>query len=201
MPVVKVTREDWLRCALEALTVHGVAGVAVEPLARGLGVTRGSFYWHFPDRAALLTAALEEWERIGTSAVIDEVDGIEPPSQRLRVLLTRALTDDPLAGLESAVVAHAHDPLVGPVLERVTRRRLDYLAAVLSEIGLTPVVARRHALATYAAYLGWLELRRAAPGAAPETTLDQDDKGGALAHLVELIVPTVDAVTAGPTRA
>src|SRR5689334_3604059 len=39
------------------------AAVGVEPLARTLGVTKGSFYAHYRDRDELITAALAEWAR------------------------------------------------------------------------------------------------------------------------------------------
>ena len=45
-----LTAEDWARAALEAIAEDGVTAVAVEPLARSLGVTKGSFYWHFANR-------------------------------------------------------------------------------------------------------------------------------------------------------
>lgn len=57
-----LTREDWLRAARLALLRGGVEAVRVEKLARDLGVTKGSFYWHFNDRDELLELLLREWE-------------------------------------------------------------------------------------------------------------------------------------------
>ena len=53
----RLSADDWAREALEQIAETGVSSVAVEPLARRLGVTKGSFYWHFPSREALLQAA------------------------------------------------------------------------------------------------------------------------------------------------
>ena len=79
------TKEDWLRAARLALLRRGPHGVRVEALARSLGVTKGSFYWHFKDRRELLEALLREWE--------DEAQ-----------LLTDALrTANPLAALPAIV--------------------------------------------------------------------------------------------------
>ncbi len=78
-----LTAEDWVRAALRALAKGGVGAVAVEPLAQQLGVTKGSFYWHFPTRDALLSAALEHWEKESTEAVIVAVDTIADPRDRL----------------------------------------------------------------------------------------------------------------------
>jgi AcrR family transcriptional regulator len=55
-------REDWLRAARLALLRGGLEAVRVEKLARDLGVTKGSFYWHFEDRDELLELLLREWE-------------------------------------------------------------------------------------------------------------------------------------------
>ena len=55
--------DDWIDAATAVLVEDGVAAVAVEPLAARLGATKGSFYHHFPNRDALITAALERWER------------------------------------------------------------------------------------------------------------------------------------------
>lgn len=57
-----LTAEDWVRAAKRTIEERGVGAVAVEPLAKKLGVTKGSFYWHFENRDALLKATLERWE-------------------------------------------------------------------------------------------------------------------------------------------
>src|SRR5690242_9998004 len=59
----RLSAGDWEQAALDVIAEQGVAAVTVESLARQLGVTKGSFYWHFPTREALLKAALERWER------------------------------------------------------------------------------------------------------------------------------------------
>lgn len=165
-------------------------GVAVDPIARRLGVTRGSFYWHFRDRDALLTAALEKWEQEATVAFIAELADTEEPADRLEHLLRGALTSDEISGLEPAIVAHADHPVVNAVLERVTERRVDYLTELFGDLGLEAPDARRRAVVAYAAYLGWVELRRTAPAIVPETaTSDNATSRAALDHLLALIKP------------
>src|ERR1041385_3058034 len=58
----RLDKNQWLRATRLALLTGGPDAVRVEPLARELGVTKGSFYWHFGDRADLLEALLVEWE-------------------------------------------------------------------------------------------------------------------------------------------
>src|SRR5215469_649514 len=69
----RLTREDWVSAALGAIATGGLAAVGVEPLATSLGATKGSFYWHFKNRDALLEAAIERWERETTTDVIAEI--------------------------------------------------------------------------------------------------------------------------------
>jgi AcrR family transcriptional regulator len=73
-------REQWLTAAVAALIRGGLDAVAVEPLATSLGVTKGSFYWHFENRDALIAALVEQWEAVGTEQVIAELDAIAPPN-------------------------------------------------------------------------------------------------------------------------
>src|SRR5690348_17786797 len=54
---------SWVDEAFEVLSDKGVDDVGIESLAKRLGVTKGSFYWHFKDRAALLTAVLRRWQQ------------------------------------------------------------------------------------------------------------------------------------------
>lgn len=63
-------RVDWLRAALASLIESGVGAVKITQLAERLGVTRGSFYWHFKDREEMLAALVEYWHRKNTAAII-----------------------------------------------------------------------------------------------------------------------------------
>src|ERR1051325_671237 len=57
----RLDAEAWVTSAFDALAEGGVDAVRVEPLAKALGITKGSFYWHFADRRALLDAMLSTW--------------------------------------------------------------------------------------------------------------------------------------------
>ncbi|PKM03813.1 MAG: hypothetical protein CVV17_04150 [Gammaproteobacteria bacterium HGW-Gammaproteobacteria-7] len=81
-PISKIDRaprlsaEDWANAALDQIAEQGLAGLAVESLARRIGVTKGSFYWHFPSREALLQSALERWEKIEQETVFGQLEAI-----------------------------------------------------------------------------------------------------------------------------
>ncbi|CAN5166136.1 TetR/AcrR family transcriptional regulator [soil metagenome] len=166
-----LTRSDWADAALAAIVEGGLAAVAVEPLARSLGTTKGSFYWHFANRDALLDAALHQWEQEHTEAVIVRV-GTEPdPKRRLHLLLSTAIAMAQQDVIDAAVLAHARHPAVAPVLSRVTQRRVGYLAELFAELGFSPARARDRGLLAYTAYLGQSQLIQAGlsvPARGPE---------------------------------
>lgn len=164
----QLSAQDWTDAALRALADGGVAAVRVDVLARALGVSRGSFYWHFADRDALLRAALEQWERAVTTQVIERLEGIASPRARFEQLFRTAFGAEVIPGLQPAIMAHSGHPVVEPVLRRVTERRLGFITGLYSDLGLDPEAARRRAVICYATYLGWLDLRRAPGDAAPE---------------------------------
>jgi AcrR family transcriptional regulator len=164
----RLSAEDWTAAAVEALAAGGVAAVAVEPIAARLGATKGSFYWHFGGRDALLEAALARWERSGTDDVITLVEAEADAASRLRTLMAVAIGGDD--SVELALQPSAGHPLVAPVLARVTARRLDYLTALFVEVGFPAEQARQRSLLAYTAYLGHAQLRHATPELAPSGT-------------------------------
>lgn len=156
---------------MSALVEGGIGAVRIDVLARALKVTRGSFYWHFKDRDAVLRAALERWERTLTTQVIEQIDTLNDPVERFQQLFRVALSSEPVQGLQPALMAHADHPLVAPVLRRVTERRIDYIATLYQQLGLTPASARHRAVIAYATYLGWLDLRRLSGDGISETAV------------------------------
>jgi AcrR family transcriptional regulator len=155
-----LTRQDWIDAALDALAEGDVRAVAVDRLAKRLGATRGSFYWHFTDRAALVTAALEHWEHENTTALIPALETIADPVERLRVLF-REVYEKPVDAVEIALACAGDQPLVGPVFARVTKARLDVLRRIFLDLGLPDSDAADRAWLGYALYIGHHQLARA----------------------------------------
>ncbi len=163
----RLSREAWVAAALEALTEGGVAAVAVEPLAVALGATKGSFYWHFRDRAELVGAALELWESEQTGAVIDGLAALEDPAERLRVLLDLVITHPSEVDPVVPLLRDATHPQVAAALRRVTSRRIAYVADELVATGMPREEARSRAAMAVAAYVGWWQLHALLPDEVP----------------------------------
>ena len=147
----QLSRDDWLQAALESCQL-GVETIKVAPLAAQLGVTTGSFYWHFKNRRELLDAMLEYWEREMTDAVINAAKKFQgSPTDRIlfvmeSVLVGRtAVYDLPIAQWAKT------DIKVKLVLKRVIKKRFDFSAWMFIEAGFSPeqAAARGRLLVTY----------------------------------------------------
>lgn len=151
----RLSAQHWLDAALDVLADEGIAAVRVERLAERLGVSKGSFYWHFSDRPALLTALLGHWRKAGTDAVIEAVErsGLQGLA-RLERLIEICLS--PRADrMEAALRAwSAHDMAAARVTARVDREREAFVARELAALGVPAAAATRRARVLYLALIG-----------------------------------------------
>jgi AcrR family transcriptional regulator len=153
--ISKLGRQDWLEMGLQTLIDKGIEAVRVEPLAKFLGITRGSFYWHFKNRGDLLAAMLQEWETRNTESIIEKIETLDTnPADKLLSLLEIAARDD--NRLEKAVrIWAANDLDAAATISRVDGRRLDYLHNLFCQLGFSTVAAKVRAQVTYSMRLGW----------------------------------------------
>ncbi|MFO0678875.1 MAG: TetR/AcrR family transcriptional regulator [Polyangiaceae bacterium] len=176
---------DWIRAALDALAEDGFSAVSVEPLARRLGVTKGSFYWHFADRGALVDAVLRTWEDESTEAVVRELSAVREPRARIAKAIALVSSPDVAWKVHVALGAEIGDPRVAETLARVSARRIAYLADAFRELGLPPKEATSRATLAYAAHVGLVHLRAYAPGVVPEGAA----LGAYVRQFTEAVVP------------
>jgi AcrR family transcriptional regulator len=154
----RLSAEDWEDAALNLIAEQGVGALAVEALARQLGVTKGSFYWHFRTREALLQSALERWEQYGEREIISQIESIADPRERLPELFRRVAHEVHPHRVYAALLKALDHPLVVPVMARVSQRRTEFLHAAYTEAGMEAGAALNRARLTYAAYVGFLQL-------------------------------------------
>jgi len=181
----RLSAGDWEHAALELIEEQGVAAITVELLARRLGVTKGSFYWHFASRDALLEAALKRWEQADTEGVMSQVDRIADPRERVVALFRRTSHEIRDHVMYSALLHAIDHPAVQPVMQRVSQRRVAYLAAALRAAGLDRNMATARAQLAYATYVGMLQLimQRLLPRPAHE------DFESFVEHVIDALVP------------
>lgn len=172
----RLTPEDWVIAAMVALAEGGLDGVRVERLARRLKTSKGSFYWHFADRPALLAALVDRWESEGTTDVIRSAEAMADPAERLRHVTQAALVPErhgiAVHRFEAARRAWAaEDAAVGDRLRRIDERRAAFLSAQLIHLGYGPAEAGQLGMALYLALLGLYATRAYAPALADDANL------------------------------
>jgi AcrR family transcriptional regulator len=162
-----LTASDWAEAALQLIAEKGLRALTVGALATRLGVTKGSFYWHFESRSTLLTAALARWEQGATTETMRALDAVQDYRQRLELILNAASQPPRSRSLYAALAEAAGDPVVRRTLNRVAQARIGYLEVCYSSLGLSGARARSNAVFAYAAYRGLLQLAHEAPVALP----------------------------------
>jgi len=180
----RLSAADWEHAALETLADSGLAAVAVEPLARRLGVTKGSFYWHFPTREALIQAALERWERDDEEQVLVPTEAIADPRERLRELVRQVSHKRPSHGVLAALFRALDQPLIGPVVERVSARRIAFLTEAFRTAGFDAAHAANRARLAYSAYVGFVQLSRIG-----QPRMSHDEFEAYIRDFIETLVP------------
>ena len=170
MPARKrLTKHDWVEAGLAALVAAGPDAVAIEPVAASLGATKGSGYWHFANRAALLDAVLDLWQTRHTEQVIERVQAAGgPPAARLDRLIS-VVTSVVLESPADIRILGSQDPSVRARVTGVVARRIGYIERLLVESGVSRAEARSRAVLAYAAYLGHAILEATTPGALPHS--------------------------------
>jgi AcrR family transcriptional regulator len=159
----RLTREDWAEAALAAIARGGVDAVAVESIAAELGATKGSFYWHFKNRDALIEAALELWGQRRTQGTIDMLEREPEPGKRLRLLLETAFESGPSDRAEITLLANPEHPAAVRAVRKEADRRISYMAEQFEALGLSARDALDRAAVAYYIYVGYMQTAHVAP--------------------------------------
>ena len=147
----QLSRDDWLQAALECCQL-GVETIKVAPLAAQMGVTTGSFYWHFKNRRELLDAMLEYWEHHMTDDAINAAKDYQgSPTDRILYLMESVLVG--MVAIYDLPIAQwaKTDSKVSYVFKRVIKKRFDFAAWMFAEAGFSPEqsAARGRLMVTY----------------------------------------------------
>jgi len=153
----QLSAQDWVDFGLKTLAKSGFTALKAEPLAKAMGVSRGSFYWHFADIAAFHAAILTRWREVATEQIIAGVEAAKASNKDkdpLAVLLK--LTFGSKLSLEKAVRSWAaNDARARAAVVAMDRRRLDYIEDLLRQAGLADEVARARAQILFWAFFGY----------------------------------------------
>lgn len=165
-----LTADDWEDAALSVIAHKGVAAVAVEPLARALGVTKGSFYWHFTNRMDLVKKALKKWRLSDKKLIADNILNIKNPKEQL--LAWFKLSAQPIQThlIYSTLLADRSHSIISNTLKEITLERLAHLQKSYQELGYNAKQAKSQSLLAYSVYVGFLHMSKTLYGALPDTT-------------------------------
>jgi AcrR family transcriptional regulator len=173
MERTQLGKNEWLRAARIALLHGGPGAVRVEPLARSLGVTKGSFYWHFRDRNEILETLLREWEEETTALTADALKRQAPCAREALVSLLEEvkqrvfLSEKGDAPSDAAIFTWAAvSPEVRKRVIKTEERRLE----LLTRLSDNPDRAEY----AYLAFIGFLMRRRRVPEVAESFSLFAD---------------------------
>jgi len=150
----RLQREDWVNAAFAAFEKGGVTAVKADPLAKSLGVTRGSFYWHFKNVSELMQAVLTKWKTDQTDAVIaaNEREGGTAGARLLRLLKFCAADDGGFEmGIRSLMQTNAN---IEELVASIDETRMAYMTDLMVEMGKSRSAAARLSPVIYAAWLG-----------------------------------------------
>ena len=157
-PRLQLAPESWVDVAIDVLASEGIAGLRIELLAKRCGVTKGSFYWHFRDRQALLDAVLERW-RAGRIRDIEKttagLPGAEVEQLHHVIEIYGANRNRKGMAIELAVRDWArHDAQAAAVVEAVDLYRLECTQRLFIAKGMSAADAKSRSLLLYACVFG-----------------------------------------------
>jgi AcrR family transcriptional regulator len=168
----QLSARDWLDQGLKTLASDGFTALKAEPLAKAMGVSRGSFYWHFADIGAFHAAILKRWREVAAEQIIANLEAHKGNDNPLELLLRQAFGGRLV--LEKAVRTWATlDPVARSAVQAIDRRRLGYVESLLGAAGLSADAARARAQIIYWAFIGFALSDKPLPPARQAEVLDE----------------------------
>jgi AcrR family transcriptional regulator len=157
-PRSPLDRAHWVEIATEVLASEGIAGLRVEVLAKRCGVTKGSFYWHFKDRQALLDEVLAVW-KAGRIRDIEKTTSVAPGGElkqlQYAIDLYGASRNRKGMAIELAIRDWArHDGAAAGIVESVDLYRLECTRKLFVAAGMSDGEAKSRSLLLYACVFG-----------------------------------------------
>jgi AcrR family transcriptional regulator len=149
----RLTAQDWIDFALRTLAREGFDALKADVLARRIGVSRGSFYWHFSDLGTFHARVIEHWRQVATEAIIADIERHQARKERLEALLRRAFGDASKLDIRMRSWAD-NNAQAARALSNVDRRRQEYIRQLLVEAGVAVSLAATRAQLLYWTYLG-----------------------------------------------
>lgn len=134
----RLSREVWLRKALDILAKEGQAKLRVRELADRMGVSTGSFYWHFKNRADFVAQLVEYWAEFSTQQIAARLGSATGDAKSCLLQLMQAIDEEGLGKYDIPIRAWAaQEPTVARVVKKVDKARLSMVRQLFTDMGFT----------------------------------------------------------------
>ena len=152
-------RAAWLGEALNALNEQGSANLTVRNISERLGVTTGSFYWHFKSRQEFVQAIVDYWQLVFTDAIANQIDSSSADPHKQLYNLMEILTEQEIPRFNIAIRAWAAmDEEIAKVVRTVDKTQMDFVGHLFRRLGFNgkELEMRTRTFVVYmSAELGW----------------------------------------------
>jgi len=151
----KLSKSEWLRHGLEALRLYGIKGLNIEALAENIGVTKGSFYWHFKGRKEFYAGMIHYWEYDFNTLMIERIESLSGSAdERLKSLMELVLNEE-LGKYDADIRAWAvFDDLAEQAVARVDKQRMGFVRSLFEEMGFSKKEADVRSRIFYLHFIG-----------------------------------------------
>lgn len=165
----QLSRDNWLDAAAGEVAAGGFGQLRVLTLAKKLGVTRGSFYWHFKDHEDLVVSFLDRWR----DRRLHELQYWKPKGgdvetelrEILELLLTDASRNIRRLQVELAVRDFARrDDYAAELVAQVDAARIAQNCSLFERLSSDPERIRDLSLLLYVATIGSQVVLTGKPG-------------------------------------
>ena len=156
------TPDLWLDAAYDMLVDGGVEAVKVMPLAERLGLSRTSFYWHFPDREALLAGLVARWQAKNTGSLVARCEAPAATIAAAMLNLIDCWVDPELFDSRMEFVMRTWaltDPGVEAAMAEADATRIEAITALFLRFGYDAIEADTRARTLYLTQVGYIALR------------------------------------------
>lgn len=157
----RLAASDWVASALEVLKVGGLEAVQITALAKRMGVTRGSFYWHFADREDLLNALVAEWRARNTGVMVEAIREVETLADGILALFSVWVDHTRFDSLLDQAVRDwaRHDEALRKTVTDEDDARVGAIARFFERFGYEPAEAFIRARVIYFTQISYYALR------------------------------------------
>lgn len=132
----RLSKKKWLEKSLEILAAEGERKLTIEHLVKEMGVTKGSFYWHFKNRSDFITRMADYWAEEYSFSLPKRIKAEFPDANDCLLALLERLTETNYARYDFAVLNWGqHEPAAKAIVQAAIDFRINFIGSIFRELG------------------------------------------------------------------